>query len=267
MGLSFTNSFVQQIGAESSAKFWDEVWIGGNKLRLLFPRLFRLDKVKTSAIKDRITFAEGSLIWTWDWERNPAGRTLPELRDMCSLIEGYNFGVGNNTSIRWSISSDGSFTVKKLCASIEDHVYSGISQNNETLRNNLIPKKLEIFVWRAIQRRIPTRIELDKRGIDLHSVRCPLCDEDLESVEHTLIFCKHAFDLWDRVFSWWGFGSMTNLSINEILRGNCSTSTTTLGKKIWQAVEWVTSYLIWKNRNNKVFRDTNWNTPVALNEI
>ncbi|XP_071727973.1 uncharacterized protein [Rutidosis leptorrhynchoides] len=137
----------------------------------------------------------------------------------------------------------------------------------ETMRNNLVPKKLEVFVWRARQRRLPTLIELGKRDIDLHSVRCPLCDDDLETVDHSIIFCKHVIGIWDRVFGWWGFGNMSNLSINEILQGNCNSPSTSLGNKIWQAVEWVSAYLIWRNRNEKVFRGRSWNPSVALNEI
>ncbi|XP_071709240.1 uncharacterized protein [Rutidosis leptorrhynchoides] len=135
------------------------------------------------------------------------------------------------------------------------------------MRNNLVPKKLEIFIWRACQKRLPVLFEIDKRGVDLHSVRCPLCDDDLETVEHSLIFCKLSLDIWDRVFAWWGFGNMSNLILGEILRGKCPLSSSILGTKIWQAVEWVCAYLIWKNRNEKVFRGKSWTAPVALNEI
>ncbi|XP_071715045.1 uncharacterized protein [Rutidosis leptorrhynchoides] len=135
------------------------------------------------------------------------------------------------------------------------------------MRNNLVPKKLQIFAWRASQKRLPALTELDKRGIDLNSVRCLLCDDDLETVEHSLIFCKSAMDVWDRVYSWWGLGNMANLSIGELLRGRGPTSSTAFGKKIWQAVEWVCAYLIWRNRNEKVYREKSWNPPVALNEI
>ncbi|XP_071718124.1 uncharacterized protein [Rutidosis leptorrhynchoides] len=135
------------------------------------------------------------------------------------------------------------------------------------LRNNYVPKKIELFVWRATQKRVPVRIELDKRGVDLNTVRCPLCDEDVETVEHSLIFCSKVMDIWNRVFSWWGFGSMSNLSIIEILRGNGPSQMSIHGKKVWQAVEWVCSYLIWSNRNNVVFRGKGWNSPVAVNEI
>nr|GFC62721.1 reverse transcriptase domain, reverse transcriptase zinc-binding domain protein [Tanacetum cinerariifolium] len=47
--------------------------------------------------------------------------------------------------------------------------------------NNSIPIKINIHSWRLSNNRLPTRINLDAQGIDLHSVRCPICDEDMET--------------------------------------------------------------------------------------
>ncbi|XP_071729054.1 uncharacterized protein [Rutidosis leptorrhynchoides] len=112
-------------------------------------------------------------------------------------------------------------------------------------------------------------MELDKRGLDLHGVRCPLCDDDLETVDHSLIFCKHVIDVWDRVYKWWNMDSFFNYSIIEICGTPVSNtnSMSKFGKKIWQEVNWIGLYLIWKKQNAKVFRNKCWNTPVALNEI
>ncbi|XP_071687243.1 uncharacterized protein [Rutidosis leptorrhynchoides] len=74
-------------------------------------------------------------------------------------------------------------------------------------------------------------------------------------------------DLWNRIFAWWKIGNFSNLSGNEILRGNGPAQLTSQGKLVWQAVEWVTAYYIWKNRNNMVFRGKMWNVPVTFNEI
>ncbi|XP_071713419.1 uncharacterized protein [Rutidosis leptorrhynchoides] len=57
-----------------------------------------------------------------------------------------------------------------------------------TIFNRLLPQKISIFIWRASQNKLPVRTELDKRGIDLHSTRCPICDDDIETLRHTLIF-------------------------------------------------------------------------------
>ncbi|XP_071704188.1 uncharacterized protein [Rutidosis leptorrhynchoides] len=184
-----------------------------------------------------------------------------------NLCAGTNCVSSKQNSWTWALSSSGHFTVKTLSRIIEDQMLPSSLGIEETNRSNLLPKKLEVFVWRAIKKRIPVRHELDKRGIDLHSVRCPLCDDDVETIEHSLIFCKYAMDVWNRVYSWCGLGNFSNLSISEILRGNTTVEMSKLGRKIWQAIEWVTSYFVWKNRNNKVFRDKAWTSPMTLSEI
>ncbi|XP_071738702.1 uncharacterized protein [Rutidosis leptorrhynchoides] len=135
------------------------------------------------------------------------------------------------------------------------------------LRNKMVPQKVEIFVWRVMRRRIPVRVELDKRGIHICSVRCPLCVDNLESVEHSMVFCKYAMDVWERVYNWWNLGTVTNLCINEIFKGLNNDHLTGPRKILWQVVEWVTGYMIWKNRNQKVFGKNVLSSSAIIVEI
>ncbi|XP_071739199.1 uncharacterized protein [Rutidosis leptorrhynchoides] len=146
------------------------------------------------------------------------------------------------------------------------HCFPPSANNVSTQKNNLIPKKVGVFVWRAKRKRLPVLVELDKRGVDLNSVRCPLCDDTLESVEHTLFSCVHAKVVWEKVYNWWG--NLTSLGgFDDAFDGKFNTQASILGAKIWQAVQWTTGYLIWKNRNQKVFKNSSWSPPMALNEI
>ncbi|XP_071738834.1 uncharacterized protein [Rutidosis leptorrhynchoides] len=224
--------------------FWNSRWATEARLSGLFPRLFRLEVEKDAAIRERVVVTTTSNRLSGNWTRLPSRRTSRELDNLNNLIENYEFTVQGGDTCFWKIAHTGIFTIRSLSLVIDNQLIEEDPRLFETLRNNLVPKKLEIFVWRARQKRLPVMKELDKRGIDLNSVRCPLCDDDLETVDHSLIFCKCAMDVWDRVFDWWGFGSMANFSIDELFRGNGPTSASTLGKKIWQAVEWVCAYLI-----------------------
>ncbi|XP_071728849.1 uncharacterized protein [Rutidosis leptorrhynchoides] len=173
----------------------------------------------------------------------------------------------SNIKWKWNLSSTGRFSTKKLQKLIEKKFLTEGRGSRETIRNNLVQIKVEIFIWRVLHKRIPVLVELDKRGVDLHSVGCPTCDNDVETIDHSLIFCNLAFDIWTRVYKWWDLGSYTNLSLIESFGGNSNSATTELGSKIWQAVEWTCGYLVWKNRNNKVFKINVWCGPSALNEI
>ncbi|XP_071687280.1 uncharacterized protein [Rutidosis leptorrhynchoides] len=201
------------------------------------------------------------------WRRTPTGRANGELETLTSLISTFHLDHNAADIWKWSLDSDGLFMVKSLASEIDDRILGSNSFSVSTIRNNLAPKKLEISAWRALHKRLPVRLELDKRGIGLHSVRCPLCDDDLKSVDHSIIFCQQSLDIWERVFKWWDVGPFSSFSVNEVLGMVNNPSMSKFGGMLWLAVRWVSAYIIWKNRNNKVFNGKCWNTPMVFNEI
>ncbi|XP_071714977.1 uncharacterized protein [Rutidosis leptorrhynchoides] len=167
----------------------------------------------------------------------------------------------------WALSNNGCFNCKSLSGFIDSKLLNNTAVLAGTMRNNLVPKKVEVFIWRVRKGRIPVLAELDKRGIDLHSVRCPLCDNDIEGINHSLLNCERVWEIWLRVFDWWGVTRPTVVGLNDILEGNVGSFGKDPGKDIWQAALWTSVYLIWKNRNEKVFKNKCWSAPVALSEI
>ncbi|XP_071712415.1 uncharacterized protein [Rutidosis leptorrhynchoides] len=129
-----------------------------------------------------------------------------------------------------------------MASLIDEKLLHNSFQSQETVRNNLIPKKIEIFAWRSLRKRIPTRVELDKKYIDLNSVRCPMCDDGLETVEHAILFCKCAMEVWTRVFQWWNLGAVSTISITEIFKDATPYSSSSGNSILWQAVKWVTGF-------------------------
>ncbi|GKB65405.1 RNA-directed DNA polymerase, eukaryota, reverse transcriptase zinc-binding domain protein [Tanacetum coccineum] len=87
----------------------------------------------------------------------------------------------------WKLSEDGDFKVKELSRLIEDKIHQVENDAQETLWNKLVPKKVNVFVWRALKGRLPVRVELDRRGIDLDSVLCACCNDSVESCTHCLV--------------------------------------------------------------------------------
>ncbi|XP_071695405.1 uncharacterized protein [Rutidosis leptorrhynchoides] len=99
----------------------------------------------------------------------------------------------------WKLCRSGCFSTKCLAKVIMGKCFPPITNNTPTLRNRLVPLKVSVFVWRARQNRLPILCKLDKRGIDLHSVLYPLCEEVVETVDQALFSCKKVQEIWDRV--------------------------------------------------------------------
>ncbi|GJW85353.1 RNA-directed DNA polymerase, eukaryota [Tanacetum coccineum] len=63
--------------------------------------------------------------------------------------------------------------------------------------NRLVPARVNVFFWRLNVNRIPTRVNLDMRSIDIGSVR------DVETSNDLFFSCEMAVDLWVLVARWW----------------------------------------------------------------
>ena len=128
-----------------------------------------------------------------------------------------NVVVSNNyrDRWRWALSEDGEFKVNELSRLVEEKILTVESGGQDTLWNKLVPKKVNISVWRALKGRLPVRVELDKRGIDLDSVLFPSCNNVVETCAHSLITCDLSTSVWVKIFSWWKVGIVDAFKIDE----------------------------------------------------
>ncbi|XP_071688984.1 uncharacterized protein [Rutidosis leptorrhynchoides] len=239
------------------------------KLKDKYGRIFRLEQDELATVADRIRWSGSEWVFTWCWTRSPSGRTPAELSEMELEISIMQFHNEHQDSWTWSLSNNSSrhFNTCDLSRIIDDISLNTESAGTETLKNYLLPQKFGIFVWRAKMRRLPVRVELDKRGMDLDSLLCPRCNDTTESVDHALFLCKYVMDIWDRVYNWWNIGHVSNLSVVEAFCGNNNHIKSAKGKQLWQVVEWVTGYMILRNRNKKAFENKDINEALILNEI
>jgi len=109
----------------------------------------------------------------------------------------------SNQRDRWFWSLDGSdeFSV----ASARKYINSKtlVVDHSSTRWNTFVPIKVNIFTWRLSLNKIPIRDNLDKRGIDIHSLLCPVCDLEIETVRHLFFSCQMARDIWKNIGRWW----------------------------------------------------------------
>ena len=99
--------------------------------------------------------------------------------------------------------------------------------------------------------RIPTREALDKLGIDLHSLLCPRCEKEVESINHAFFWCDEVNKIWQEAARW--SINFANIgSVEELLEFSNGGETSGNRPRFWKEVAWSLIYLIWSQRNNVV---------------
>ena len=253
IGIDFTDSCVGELGDGRDIRFWEDRWVDNTRLRDRFPRLFHLDRKKEGSVSDKGTWVDNRWVWVWDWNRNISGRVCREFDDLIEVLRNVVVSFDGRDKWKSTLDEEGGFKVKTLTSLIEEKILQMEGDGRDTLWNNLVPKKVNIFVWRARKGRLPVRVELDQRGIDLDSVLCASCNDSVETCAHCLVTCDLAMSVWTKLFNWWKVGIVSAFTIEEFFSHNGNVNIPTPLSGIWQAVIWTSGYFIWKERNARVF--------------
>ncbi|GJW62562.1 alanine--tRNA ligase [Tanacetum coccineum] len=113
----------------------------------------------------------------------------------------------------------------------------------------VVPIKINIFAWKVCLDKLPTRLNLSLRGIDIPSIVCPNCSLAGESCSHLFFSCSMARLLWRKVARWWDFDIPEFSSYEEWITWFKSIRIPKAVKDVLEGVFYVMWWVIWKFRN------------------
>ncbi|GKA66100.1 RNA-directed DNA polymerase, eukaryota, reverse transcriptase zinc-binding domain protein [Tanacetum coccineum] len=179
-------------------RFWDDVWCGNTPLKTSFPRVHMLDTDKGCFVVNRISNPD----WTSLLRRSPRGGIeANQFSSLQNLIKDVKLSDHRDTWT-WIPDIAKGFSVASVRQLIDSCLSVGNPQATRWIQ--AIPIKVNVFLWRLFLNKLPSRVNLDKKGIDLDSLLCPVCNEDVETVNHLFFSCDMAKDLWSLLARWWG---------------------------------------------------------------
>ncbi|XP_071729241.1 uncharacterized protein [Rutidosis leptorrhynchoides] len=225
-----------------------------------------LESNKDAHVADRITHVNSSSVGNWCWARPPRGRAQNELRELNNIISSVSL-TDHPDSWKCTLDASGCFTSKSLAQLINNLILGVHASNLSIPRNKFTPQKVHILARRVIQKKISVRVELDKRGIDLDTTLCPLCELYIETTDHAIVLCPKTAFIWKFVLKWWNQNNTSISSIDDAFIINQNFTCNNFGSSTWQATKWIVSYTIWKHRNLKVFSKKEWSPASIISEI
>ncbi|GKV29753.1 hypothetical protein SLEP1_g38652 [Rubroshorea leprosula] len=260
-----TEGFKLILGEGKGVSFWRDNWGGEGDLANLFPRLYNLSTGKEKKCCQMGNEEDGTWRWNLEWRRALFDWEREEATELQRKIDSMRIYKDIPDTWKWEHSKEGIYSTQTAYKLLTNEL-SGLDAApiHKRVWNPIIPSKISAFNWQLLQDRIPTKSNLQRRGIttELEDGICALCEEEAEDSNHLFLRCKVAKWLWKACGKWWG------ISVN--LENDCWKSFELFGvwaketrvKEGWDCIWNVVVWTIWLARNQKIFRDSDINKSV-----
>nr|GEW70455.1 RNA-directed DNA polymerase, eukaryota [Tanacetum cinerariifolium] len=157
------------------------------------------------------------------------------------------------------------FTVKSARKHIDNYFLP--VRDFATRWNRYLPKKINIFIWRSLRDRLPTRWNLSRRGIDIESISCPICDSGIETLYHTLWTCSLATTIWNCALMWLDLPTPSLPNIQAFYAWLDDLHMTSNKKAVLDVICGVILWSLWKHRNESIFSTTSPKRSLLFDKI
>nr|GEV01165.1 RNA-directed DNA polymerase, eukaryota, reverse transcriptase zinc-binding domain protein [Tanacetum cinerariifolium] len=241
--LSFIHS---KLGNGVNTSFWDVAWCGGTAFKVLYPRMYALELIKSIDVASKMSHSG----LEYSFRRNPRGgveqvqfNRLQEKVEGCVLIN-------MNDRWVWSLEGSGVFLVASVRKLIDDALLPGV--NTKTRWIKAVPIKINVHAWKVKLDCLPTRLNISRRGMNIESILCPMCGKAVESSRHLFFTCRLTSEIMSKISRLWDIGYMEITSYEEWLDWITNLRMSLKHKRIFEGICYVLWWYIW-SRNKGIF--------------
>ena len=189
------------VGDGQRVKFWQDWWYGDMALKAAFPKLFVISRDKEASMADLMSFPNSFLHWDLHFVRNVKDWELVSLTSFMDLLYSCHMEGDGEDRLCWRSRATKGFTVKNfyscLCPS------PSASFPWKIIWKAKVPPRIAFFSWTAALGKLLTMDNLRKRHLIIVDW-CYLCKQSGESVDHLLLHCSMARELWSMAFGLFG---------------------------------------------------------------
>ena len=210
---------------------------------------------------------EGGWEWNLSWRRPLFNNEIPMVVNFLQDIEGKTIHTHRRDEWEWKAYPSARYTAQTTYKWMRETTVEGIQdQAFEELWKLKVPLKYGVFVWRLLRDRLPTKINLHRRQVELMDRSCPFCTSMEEKARHMFFHCSKVIPIWWETLSWVNnFAALSNdprqhflhheYILNEGTRAN-------RWKCWWLAVTWT----MWQQRNKMIFSNKSFNNNKVMDE-
>ncbi|WVZ88496.1 hypothetical protein U9M48_035013 [Paspalum notatum var. saurae] len=251
----FDVAVVSVVGNGETIKFWTDRWLQGKNVAEHCPTLFKL--IPKRAVKQRtVTQGVTDRKWILDISGALSVQVLVEYLRLWNLIEGVELRPDVADQHHWRFASHGSYSSKSAYEAF--FVGSITFAPWRRVWKTWAPLRCKFFIWLVFKKRLWIADRLAKRGLP-HPTACPLCDQSVETIQHLLISCVFAREVWTAILSKLGLAFIAPQPGCTGFTCWWRQSVKRVGKDMRKGLNSLiilVAWQIWKHRNSCVFEGT-----------
>ncbi|GJZ50409.1 RNA-directed DNA polymerase, eukaryota [Tanacetum coccineum] len=165
----------------------------------------------------------------------------------------------------WNLNGSGLFRVSDIRNLVDETFLPKDEVATRWIK--YIPIKINIFAWKVRLDRLPTRLNLVHRGVQVTSLACPVCSTSHENTSHILFSCSMASDIARLISRWWDLGWSPLGSYAEWLSWFKDIRMGSKLKSMLEGVFFVSWWCIWNYRNQLLFASRKPRKNVIFDDI
>ncbi|GJR99845.1 RNA-directed DNA polymerase, eukaryota, reverse transcriptase zinc-binding domain protein [Tanacetum coccineum] len=183
---------------------------------------------------------------------------------LVELVDSVILSISNDRWV-WLLDPSGEYSVSSVRTYIDDLLLPTVG--SPTRWAKVVPIKINIFAWKVCLDKLPTRLNLSLRGIDIPSIVCPNCSLAGESCSHLFFSCSMTRLLWRKVARWWDFDIPEFSSYEEWITWFKSIRIPKVVKDVLEGAFYVMWWVILKFRNQVLFGNSLPRLDLLFDEI
>ncbi|GJT77946.1 RNA-directed DNA polymerase, eukaryota [Tanacetum coccineum] len=196
-GINLLNCMQMKLGNGDKTAFWEDIWIGHIVLKDLYPRIYALETCKFVKVGTKLT--QSSL--DFSFRRKPRGGIEQEQYEALLVqVQDVNL-VPVSDRWKWSLENSGDFSVASVRKMLDDKMLPDVTTKTRWIK--LVPIKVNVHAWKVKIDSLPTRFNISRRGMDIESITCSICDNEMESSSHLFFKCNMVRDTIRKITRWW----------------------------------------------------------------
>ena len=265
---NINNNLRWKVGEGVRIKFWKDKWREGDlTLQDKYLSLYQVSTQQNHSINSMGLLVDNRWEWKFQWRRNLFDHEI----DMAAAFMADIFDVQIQPSSRdlllWRADPGGYYSIKSaynLLKDVDSHVTEDSA--SKIIWSLKIPPRTSAFSWRIFKNRLPSKVNLRRRHVELPSYNCPLCDVEEETVGHVMYSCIKTRYLWWEILSWVNrVGPFPIEPRYHFMQFSHWSGKSSVDKR-WQVLWVALSMTIWKHRNSLVFNNQNFSPEKVMDE-